>query len=184
MIESIKPHKNYFSRRRSMFPFFRKKQSLPKSRFQIDNLNQTKMNFYNMRRNKRPSSLISRVKLDLTKIKNLSRYYISRNYLDPLKDITNSTTLTQQSIFGKDNSISQLIETSGGVNDCMKVIRNTQKIINNYDFNNFRRMIQSRNGNEEEAKTIIKTIQNLDKKINHLDKDIVYKIEKFKSSLE
>ena len=183
MIESIKPHKNFYSRRRSMFPFFRKKESLPKSRYQIDNFNQTKMNFYNIRRNKKPSSLISHIKLDLTKIKNFSKYYISRNSLDPLKDITNSTTLTQQSIFGKDNSISQLIETSGGVNDCMKVIRNTQKIINNYDFNNFRRMIQSRNGNEEEAKTIIKTIQNLDKKINHLDKDIVFNIEKYKSNL-
>ena len=183
MIESIKPHKNFFSRRRSMFPFFRKKESLPKSRFQVDNFNQTKMNFYNIRRNKKPSSLISHIKLDLTKIKNFSKDYISRNYLDPLKDITNSTTLTQQSIFGKDNSISQLIETSGGVNDCMKVIRNTQKIINNYDFNNFRRMIQSRNGNEEEVKQIIKTIQNLDKKINHLDKDIVFNIEKYKSNL-
>ena len=66
----------------------------------------------------------------------------------------------------------------------MKVMRTTQKIINNYDFNNFRRMVMSRNMTEDKENQIINSIKSLDKKINHLDKDIVYQIEKFKSSLE
>ena len=121
-------------------------------------------------------------------MKNISKLNIlTRNNHTPdfFNDITNnSTTLTQPSIFGKDISVTQLIEPNGDLNDCMKVMRTTQKIINNYDFNNFRRMVMSRNMTEEKENQIINSIKNLDKKINHLDKDIVYQIEKFKSSLE
>ena len=190
MISNIRPIK--ISRRKSMISIFRKSDYLRRNKIipfqKQESLNQTRMISFNFRRKKnKPNSLISNKKPDLN-IKTLStKNILSRNNItfDYFNDITNnSTTLTQPSIFVKDNSVNYFIEPDGGINDCMKVMRNTQKIINKFDFNNFRRMVMSRNMTEEKENQIINSIKNLDKKINHLDKDIVYKIEKFKSSLE
>ena len=189
MISNIKPIKK-ISRRKSMISFYRKPEYIKRNKLisfqKQESLNQTGMIHFKRRKFK-PSSLISHKKPDFN-MKNISKLNIlTRNNHTPdfFNDITNnSTTLTQPSIFGKDISVTQLIEPNGDLNDCMKVMRTTQKIINNYDFNNFRRMVMSRNMTEDKENQIINSIKSLDKKINHLDKDIVYQIEKFKSSLE
>ena len=189
MISNIKPIKT-ISRRKSMISFFRKSEYIKRNKIipyqKQETLNQTRMLSFKRKKNK-PSSLISNKNPEFT-IKNIStKTILTRNDIksDLFNDITNtSTTFTQPSFLIKDNSVTQLIEPNGGFSDYMKVMRNTQKIINNYDFNNFKRMIMSRNMTEEKENQIINSVKNLDKTINHLDKDIVYKIEKFKSSLE
>ena len=181
IISNIKPN-DKSKRRKSMYPSLKNNLNNRDSMIMNENSNQTRLDF---RFSKRPSTLTSKKKISFSSLTNIKKGNIkSRNKHIQFKNnfTSNSTTFSQQSIFGKDNSINNLIDTSGGVKDCIKIIKNTQKIVNNYDFS-FRKKVHRRNIPHINEYRNINTIEFLDKKINHLDKDIIYSIEKFKTLL-
>ena len=181
IISNIKPN-DKSKRRKSMYPSLKNNLNNRESMIMNENSNQTRLDF---RFSKRPSTLTSKKKISFSSLTNIKKGNVkSRNKHIQFKNnfTSNSTTFSQQSIFGKDNSINNLIDTSGGVKDCIKIIKNTQKIVNNYDFS-FRKKVHRRNIPHINEYRNINTIEFLDKKINHLDKDIIYSIEKFKTLL-
>ena len=68
----------------------------------------------------------------------------------------------------------------GDLNDFLKVITKTKKKIQNYNFDHFKKMVYSRNLNENSKMKIISNVENLDKKILDLDKELIRVVEKNK----
>ncbi len=64
-------------------------------------------------------------------------------------------------------------EANGDINDFLKVIGKTKRRILDYDADNIRRIILSKGTYDNNSVKFINQIQGLDKKILHLDKDLI-----------
>ena len=83
---------------------------------------------------------------------------------------TLTTNINEETI----NSISMSLgEANGDINDFLKVIGKTKRRILDYDADNIRRIILSKGTYDNNSVKFIHQIQGLDKKILHLDKDLI-----------
>ena len=73
-----------------------------------------------------------------------------------------------------------MANSNGEIKDFLKVVTKTKNKIANYNFDRIKRIILSRNSNEF-TKKMIYNIKKLDKKILHLDKDLIKAIEDSKT---
>ena len=69
-----------------------------------------------------------------------------------------------------------MANSNGEIKDFLKVVTKTKNKIANYNFDRVKRIILSRNSNDY-TKKMINNIKKLDKKILHLDKDLIKAIE-------
>ena len=73
-----------------------------------------------------------------------------------------------------------MLNSNGDIKDFLKVVTKTKNKIANYNFDRIKRIVLSRNSNDF-AKKMINKIKKLDKKILHLDKDLIKAIEENKT---
>ena len=73
-----------------------------------------------------------------------------------------------------------MLNSNGDIKDFLKVVTKTKNKIANYNFDRIKRIVLSRNSNDF-AKKVINKIKKLDKKILHLDKDLIKAIEENKT---
>ena len=73
-----------------------------------------------------------------------------------------------------------MLNSNGEIKDFLKVVTKTKNKIDNYNFDRIKRIVLSRNSNDF-AKKMINKIKKLDKKILHLDKDLIKAIEENKT---
>ena len=73
-----------------------------------------------------------------------------------------------------------MLNSNGDIKDFLKVVTKTKNKIANYNFDRIKRIVLSRNSNDF-TKKMINKIKKLDKKILHLDKDLIKAIEENKT---
>ena len=73
-----------------------------------------------------------------------------------------------------------MLNSNGDIKDFLKVVTKTKNKIANYNFDRIKRIVLSRNSNDF-TKKMINKIKKLDKKILHLDKDLIKAIEDSKT---
>ena len=73
-----------------------------------------------------------------------------------------------------------MLNSNGDIKDFLKVVTKTKNKIANYNFDRIKRIVLSRNSNDF-ANKMINKIKKLDKKILHLDKDLIKAIEENKT---
>ena len=104
-----------------------------------------------------------------------------KTYSNLSSNIINTTITENKKKSITDNYLNELINPNkGDLNDFLRVITKTKNKIQNYNFDNFKKMVYSRNLNENSKMKIISNVENLDKKILDLDKELIKVVEKNK----
>ena len=104
-----------------------------------------------------------------------------KTYSNLSSNIINTTITEKRKKTITDSYLNELINPNkGDLNDFLRVITKTKNKIQNYNFDNFKKMVYSRNLNENSKMKIISNVENLDKKILDLDKQLIKVVEKNK----
>ena len=104
-----------------------------------------------------------------------------KTYSNLSSNIINTTITEKRKKNITDSYLNELINPNkGDLNDFLRVITKTKNKIQNYNFDNFKKMVYSRNLNENSKMKIISNVENLDKKILDLDKQLIKVVEKNK----
>lgn len=104
-----------------------------------------------------------------------------KTYSNLSSNIINTTITENKKKSITDTYLNKLINPNkGDLNDFLRVITKTKNKIQNYNFDNFKKMVYSRNLNENSKMKIISNVENLDKKILDLDKELIKVVEKNK----
>ena len=104
-----------------------------------------------------------------------------KTYSNLSSNIINTTITEKRKKTITDSYLNELINPNkGDLNDFLRVITKTKNKIQNYNFDNFKKMVYSRNLNENSKMKIISNVENLDKKILDLDKELIKVVEKNK----
>ena len=74
-----------------------------------------------------------------------------------------------------------MLNSNGEIKDFLKVISKTKNKISNNNFDRIKKIVLTRNSINNNNNKILNEIRKLDKKILHLDKDLIKAIEESKT---